>query len=196
MKISQLSWTPLLSNRCDPAICSVIFSQDPDLYHLMITAVKAATDPYTQLVPPGLSVSGPTEYLFSWLLDHLCQEVIVYSCIGNVLNIWSIAEKNLSKQHFLLVIIACSLMWVFANWVNAGLNLKHTSVVFAYCTNQEYIGLDTGLRITVTYSSNETDTGVSSSTPSSSGMTVQFVSKLSISGARLIFCWTVNYRKM
>lgn len=81
----------------------------------------------------------------------------------------------------------------FANWVNAGLNLKHTSVVFAYCTNQEYISLDTGLRITVTYSSNEIGTDVSSSTPSSSGMTVRSVSKLSVLGARHVFCLPMNY---
>lgn len=59
-----------------------------------------------------------------------------------------------------------------------------------------YIGLDTGLRITVTYPSNEIGTDVSSFTSSSSGMTVWFVSKLSILGPRHVFYWTVNYRKM
>lgn len=57
------------------------------------------------------------------------------------------------------------------------------------------MGLDTGLRITVTYSSNEIGTDVSFSTSSSSGMTVQIVSKFSILGARHIFSWTVTYRK-
>lgn len=55
--------------------------------------------------------------------------------------------------------------------------------------------MDVGLRITVTCSSNEIGTDVSSSTLPSTELTVRFVSKLSALGARHVFCWTVNYRK-
>lgn len=68
------------SAKFGPTFCPSPSSQDPELYHLMITAAKAFTCP---LIPSGIvSIRTATR---CWLLSHQCQEVVVNALKKSVL---------------------------------------------------------------------------------------------------------------
>lgn len=91
-RINKFSWIPLLSRAVsygilpstslnqgrDPALCLISSFQYPKLRHLVVTAVKAASDfhiPHWLFLVPKYEVQEGT--FLCWFPDHLCWKIVI-----------------------------------------------------------------------------------------------------------------------